>query len=271
VIAGRSEGKVQWAADYINAECRKSGGNGEARAMLIDLESFDSVLGFAVEFGLLYDKLDVLICNAGIMNARYHLTENGYESHFQVNYLSQFLLVRLMLPYLRESSDARLISVTSKMGEKAESKTISGLESIATTEKKHYASLSSYRESKFAQMLMTRHLNQLYNKFLFTAAVHPGFVNTDLFYRRLPKGSRVLFKPLEWVGYVSGILKTPYKGADTTIWLAAESDPLPSGEYWYERQQRKWPPAAMNDQLASQLWDWSGQQVEPFLGEDTIS
>jgi len=267
IVAGRSEGKISWAANAINEECHDSAGAGSARAMHIDLASFDSVLGFAVEFGLTYDKLDILVCNAGIMNGKYNITENGFESHFQVNYLSHYLLVRLMLPYLRESLEPRLISVTSMMGEKAASRKISDFERIAQVDKSDFSALSSYRESKFAQMLMTRYMNSAHNDFLFTAAVHPGFVNTDLFYRRVPDGSRPLIKPFEWMGYVLGILKTPYKGADTTIWLAAENDPLPSGEYWYERKTRAWNVAALNNKLAADLWEWSSEQVDTFLDE----
>ncbi len=267
VIAGRSEGKIRWAANYINNECDKSSGAGSAFPMLVDLSSFDSILSFAVEFGLLYDRLDVLVCNAGIMNARYRVTENEYESHFQINYLSHYLLTRLMLPYLRESPIARLINVTSMMGEKASSSSVNDFEKIAHIGKDKYSSLRSYRESKFAQMLMTRYLDKLYSDFLFTAAVHPGFVNTDLFYRRIPDASRPLIKPFEWLGYVLGVLKTPYKGADSTIWLAAEKDDLPSGKYWRERKIRTWKGPVLDDQLAQDLWNWSGTQVKDFLGD----
>ncbi|MEJ2003569.1 MAG: hypothetical protein P8X57_01070, partial [Cyclobacteriaceae bacterium] len=136
-----------------------------------------------------------------------------------------------------------------------------------TADKSEFSALSSYRESKFAQMLMTRHLDKLHGDFLFTAAVHPGFVNSDLFYRRMPDGSRMLLKPIEWIGYIFGILKTPYKGADTSIWLSAEKEPIPSGKYWSERREREWPKAVENDTLSTELWDWSGKKVASFLGE----
>ena len=68
------------------------------------------------------------------------------------------------------------------------------------------------------------------------------------------------------MGYVTGTLKTPYKGADTTIWLSAEEEPLPSGNYGIDRKQKKWFDHALNDQLAADLWDWSNEQVREFLG-----
>ncbi len=266
ILTGRLDAKIDWAAKTINAMCEESGTSGRAIPMLLDLSSFDSVLQFAIDFGLKYDKLDVLVCNAGVMNAPYSRTENNYELQFQVNYLSHYLLTRLMMPYLRDSNYPRLIQVTSMLGEKGKSSSVEMFEQIAKVPKEKYSSIQSYRESKLAQMLLTRHLNKLYREFLFTAAVHPGIVNSDLFYRRVPKVAKTLLKPVAWLGYVSGTLKTPYDGADTSIWLAAEPSPLPSGKYWYERKQRAWGHHALDDGLASDLWEWSGRQVSGFLG-----
>ncbi|MCA6073848.1 SDR family NAD(P)-dependent oxidoreductase [Fulvivirga sedimenti] len=266
ILTGRFEGKIDWASSTINAMCEESGATGKAFPMLLDLASFDSVLQFAIDFGLKYDRLDVLLCNAGVMNAPYTITENGFELQFQVNYLSHYLLTRLMMPYLQDADSPRLIQVTSMLGERAKSGSLKMFSEIAKVSKDQYSPLQSYKESKLAQMLLTRYINRIYREFLFTAAVHPGVVNSDLFYRRVPKIAKSLLKPVAWLGYVSGTLKTPYDGADTSIWLAAEKEPLPSGKYWYERKTRPWSEYALDDNLAADLWDWSGEQVRTFLG-----
>jgi NAD(P)-dependent dehydrogenase (short-subunit alcohol dehydrogenase family) len=264
VATGRDEMKLQDAALAINTLCEQAGTDGVCRTMLLDLESFASVSHFAYEFGLIYDHVDVLICNAGIMNGLYRITENGYEAHFQVNYLSHHLLCRLMLPYLGESSRPRIIQVTSTSGVKGASEQLDNFIKISQVKKSDFSGLSSYRESKLAQMLLTRYMHTYLGASIFTAAANPGVVNSDLFYRQVPRIVKSLIKPLVWVGYVTDKLKSPTEGADTTIWLAATEDNVPGGRYWKDRAQVPWADSVMNDALAKSLWDWSGQITSEF-------
>ena len=264
VATGRDELKLQDAALAINTLCEQAGTDGVCRTMLLDLESFASVSHFVYEFGLIYDHVDVLICNAGIMNGLYRITENGFESHFQVNYLSHHLLCRLMIPYLQESPRPRIIHVASTSGEKGVSQRIEDFKNISIVEKSAFSGLSSYRESKLAQMLMTRYMHTYLGASIFTAAANPGVVNSDLFYRQVPRIIKTLIKPVVWFGYVTGKLKSPTEGADTTIWLSATEDSIPGGRYWKDRAQVPWTDAVMNDKLSKELWDWSGQAVSDF-------
>ena len=264
IATGRDEMKVQDAALAINTLCEQAGTDGLCRTMLLDLESFASVSHFAYEFGLIYDHVDVLICNAGIMNGLYRVTENGFESHFQVNYLSHHLLCRLMIPYLRESSRPRIINVSSTSGEKGISKRLDDFKTISTVPKSDFSGLSSYRESKLAQMLMTRYMHTYLGASIFTAAANPGVVNSDLFYRQVPRIIKTLIKPVVWVGYVTDKLKSPTEGADTTIWLAATEESLPGGRYWKDRTQLPWTDLVMDDELSKALWEWSGRVTSDF-------
>ncbi|MFB3111840.1 MAG: SDR family NAD(P)-dependent oxidoreductase [Gemmatimonadales bacterium] len=90
-------------------------GKGSARFYAADFASFDQVRDFAQAILRDYDRLDVLVNNAGIgstPNERL-LSEDGHEYRFQVNYLSGFLLTRILMPRLLASTPSRIVNVSS--------------------------------------------------------------------------------------------------------------------------------------------------------------
>ena len=86
-------------------------GRGSARLYLADLASFDEVRSLAWAIRRDYDRIDVLINNARIwLEGPRQLSDDGNELHFQVNYLSSFLLTRELLPLLRRSAPYCLVA-----------------------------------------------------------------------------------------------------------------------------------------------------------------
>jgi retinol dehydrogenase 12 len=83
------------------------------RAMNCDLSSFDSVRRFAHEYNRDENRLDVLICNAGLAWSPYLVTKDGYNSVVQSNYLGHFLLTNLLLDKLKMSRPSRIVNVSS--------------------------------------------------------------------------------------------------------------------------------------------------------------
>ncbi|CAK9302221.1 unnamed protein product [Gordionus sp. m RMFG-2023] len=79
----------------------------------IELASFHSVRAFANDINKEYEKIDVLINNAGIMMHPNKFTEDDFEIHFAVNYLAHFLLSLLLLKPLIKSNNGRIINMTS--------------------------------------------------------------------------------------------------------------------------------------------------------------
>lgn len=80
--------------------------------MLLDLGSFESIARFVKAFRAKNMRLDVLILNAGIMHTEFSTTTEGFESHFGVNYLGHYLLVKLLMPVLL-ASNTRVVIITS--------------------------------------------------------------------------------------------------------------------------------------------------------------
>jgi NAD(P)-dependent dehydrogenase (short-subunit alcohol dehydrogenase family) len=83
-------------------------------SLVLDLTSFASVRAFAAAFLKLQLPLHYLFNNAGIMMCPYAKGVDGFESQFQTNHLSHFLLTTLLLPVLQASAPARVICVSSK-------------------------------------------------------------------------------------------------------------------------------------------------------------
>jgi len=84
----------------------------------MDLASLRSVRD-AVAKTFTHDRLDVLMCNAGIMAAPPGLSADGYEVQFATNHLGHAMVVRQLLPVLlrtarQPGSDVRLLSLTSE-------------------------------------------------------------------------------------------------------------------------------------------------------------
>lgn len=81
-------------------------------AKYLDLRSFDNVKRFVKDFMNEYERLDILINNAGIIFHPNEKTIDGFEIHLQVNYLSHFLLTHLLINHLKKSHNGRIINVS---------------------------------------------------------------------------------------------------------------------------------------------------------------
>ena len=124
------------------------------------------------------ERIDILVNNAGIgsgpdKNHR-HLSEDGYELRFAVNYLAGFLLTYLLLPRLVESGPARIVNVSS-LGQQA-----IDFEDVMLA--RGYNGMRAYCQSKLAQIMFTIDLSKELDRHRVTAnALHPAtYMNTTM-------------------------------------------------------------------------------------------
>merc|ERR1719379_1462652 len=81
----------------------------------LDNARLTSVKDFAAAFMKQFSTLHALVLNAGVgyVKREDRETEDGFETHFQVNYLAHFLLTQLLLPVLKKTPGSRVVALSS--------------------------------------------------------------------------------------------------------------------------------------------------------------
>jgi NAD(P)-dependent dehydrogenase (short-subunit alcohol dehydrogenase family) len=154
-------------------------GVGSARFYRADFASLDDVRELAQSVLRDYDRLDLLVNNAGIwLEGGRVLSQDGHEMHFQVNYLAGFLLTRSLLPLLRSSAPSRIVNVASLAQNPMDFNNLM-LE-------QGYTDGRAYGQSKLAQILMTVDMaEELDGSGVTIAALHPAtYMGTNMVLER---------------------------------------------------------------------------------------
>jgi len=141
-------------AREVVADIARSGGVAEFYPA--DLASLADVRALAAVVAQDHDRLDILINNAGIGTRtggpQRRTSADGYELRFAVNYLSGFLLTRLLLPLVRSSAPARIVNVASAGQAPIDFDDVMLMRS--------YDGAQAYMQSKLAQVMFTIDLAQ---------------------------------------------------------------------------------------------------------------
>jgi NAD(P)-dependent dehydrogenase (short-subunit alcohol dehydrogenase family) len=220
----------------VSIEIERRGGSAEV--LPIDLSSFASVRDAAAGFTASHDRLDVLINNAGTAVARRVVTADGHERTWETNFLSAFLLTRLLIPALRRAEKPRIVNVGSD-AHRAGRLDWNDLELA-----KGYGGYRAYANTKLALALFTRELARR-EPGIAVHVVHPGAVATNI-WRPLPA-------PARWL--IAALLRSSESGAAPVVRLA--TDPAledATGLYFSRFREARLAPAARRDDDAARLW-----------------
>ena len=120
------------------------------------------------------NKLEVLINNAGCVRSWYTTTEEGYEQQFALNHLASFLLTYRLLPQLRRA-EGRVIMT----GSESHKHMRMHWNDVMLT--RGYNPLTAYKQSKLANILFAKGLNERYlGDGITSYVVDPGLVCTEI-------------------------------------------------------------------------------------------
>ncbi|XGW04307.1 hypothetical protein V3C99_015458 [Haemonchus contortus] len=222
----------------------------------LDLAVLSSVRDFVKEFCKEVPRLDILICNAGVLCVpTFTKTVDGFEKTWQCNYLGHFLLTQLLLPLISKSCDGRIINISSVLYEFADSVSFDVVNDPA-----RYGGMMAYSRSKLAQIMYTKYLAKLLeqeNSPITVTVCHPGSVDTNILKESGFQWVRVVFRPLMWF-----VLKTKDDGAQMPLYLALSEKLLNSnGQYFRDFAIREAKAKCWQEDSCKKLFEESLQAV----------
>lgn len=244
IVHGRSAEKL----DTTQKAIREVSGNDEIYTLRADLSLMADVRRMADSFCASFDRLDVLVNNAGAYIQEFKLTPDGYEQTFALNHLSYFLLTHLLLDMLKDAPSARVINVASDAHRIGALKT----DNLG----KNGSGFGMYGQSKLMNVMFTYALaRRLEGTRVTSNAMHPGFVATGFGKNNNPiiAAAMMLMRPIQ---------KTPEQGADTVVYLA--SSPEVEGQtaqYWVNRRSVRSSKESYDEQMQEYLWSFSERSV----------
>lgn len=246
-LVARNAQKGERVARELRQEC----GNEEIFFKQADLSLQRDVRRVARDVAEAYDRIDVLINNAGAIFWKPQKTAEGIEKTFALNHLNYFLLTNLLLDRLRAAPRARIVNVASgaHVGARLD---FDDLE-CAEVYKSFRGGWTAYQRSKLANIMFTDALSRrLAGESVTANSLHPGFVKT-----RFGKDNGGWFSMLLGVGMMASAISVE-KGAETPIYLATdESVKTVSGKYFYKCAEKKPSPPARVEADQERLWEIS--------------
>lgn len=215
VIPARDMAKGESAAGQIRAAT----GNEKIDVMELDLGSMDSIRAFADAFLARYDRIDLLINNAGVMACPYGETADGLEMQFGTNHIGHFLMTNLLMPAILaggESGGGRIVNLSSR-GHHLDTVHFDDLK----FEQREYDKWASYGQAKTANVMFSVGLEKrLAEKGVHALAVHPGGIQTNLGRHLTQEDIAFLRKRMEENAGEGAAFKSVEAGAATTCYAA---------------------------------------------------
>src|SRR5262245_21984876 len=248
VLVGRDPARIEAALSEVSTRS----GSRDVSALRCDFSSQAEIRRLAEAFRSGYERLDVLVNNAGGVNKARRVTADGLEATFAVNHLGYFLLTNLLTDLLVRSAPARVVTVAS-VGHRRGTLDFDDL----GFERGGYSIMKAYARSKLANVLFAAELaRRLAGTGVTSNSVHPGSVATNIW-----SGAPLWAKPIIQVLFRPFFISAEEGGARIVELAANPSLEGVSGKYFENGKLVEPAPLARDEALAKRLWDVSAAMV----------
>jgi NAD(P)-dependent dehydrogenase (short-subunit alcohol dehydrogenase family) len=224
-----------------------------------DLADWPSIVSAAAEVRALNTPIDMLICNAGIMELPELEQVYGVERQFVVNHLGHFILVNQLLDQVRAAAQGRVVVVSS--GRATGNAPAEGIQFDNLSGEQGYDPGKAYGQSKLANVLFSLELaERLDGETTTSNALRPGVIPTNLG-RHMPAWKPLLLKT---VGKV--FTKTIPQGAATTVYVATAPALADTSGHFFEDCNPILAGGYTEDRaMAKRLWAVSEELTADYL------
>lgn len=165
-------------ATTLKDEILKTNPKANIDIQFLDLTQLSSVKSFCESIILKYDRIDVLICNAGIMMCPFSKTSDGFEIQMGTNHLGHYALVGMLFPILKRTFNSRIV-ITSSLAHKQGKINFEDIH----WDKRKYKTIRAYGDSKLANLYfayeLIRKIKDTHDAPMVTIC-HPGWTKTEL-------------------------------------------------------------------------------------------
>ncbi len=262
VLVGRNPDKINTVVDQFKSDTY----NKNIHGLCADLSSQAQIRQLADDYHTQFNRLDVLINNAGGYFYQRQESVDGIELTFALNHLAYFMLTGLLIDMLmmtgQTTGDARIVNVSSE-AHRYKRKGIP-FDDLQTINK--YNAMKAYSLSKVANIMFTYELaRRLEGKPVTANVLHPGFVRTG-FTRNAHGVSQTIFSMI-----ARFFAQSAENGAKTSIYLATSDDVRgQSGQYYGKSKLVDSSETSLELEAQQRLWDISLQMtgLEDFLSVD---
>uniref|UniRef100_A0A7I5E5E4 Retinol dehydrogenase 14 n=1 Tax=Haemonchus contortus TaxID=6289 RepID=A0A7I5E5E4_HAECO len=263
ILTCRDEVRGRAALEAVQSQPGVNEGSpgGRLHLFTLDLTCYQSTLTFCHEIKQHFDRIDVLINNAGVMGLAFELSRNGIEMHFATNAFGHYVLVNNLLTLLEKSDDGRIVIVSSGLY-----KGVDHIPSIRQLMGEHdwdYQARFAYALSKLANCLHAVELakrltaNRCSTK---VYAIRPGFVGGTELGRETHWLLRTLASPVIWL-----FSKNLDQGIESIVHCAVtRNDELTSGALYHGCQEEPYGPMVTQENAAD-MWKMFRRMEELIL------
>ena len=238
-------------AELVRKDLMATTGSGKINLIECDLADLKQVKDAVKKVLTDFDRLDVLINNAGAIYPDRVLSNDGYEMTIAVNHLSHFLLTEGLLELIKNTPGSRIINVSSE-AHRSGNLDFDDL----MWEKRKFSPFKVYSDAKLCNLYFTYELASRLESFgIPVNALHPGVVRS---------GFGSLFGGV--IGFLYNLARPfmigPVKGAETSVYLASDDEVASvTSKYFKKKKPIASSPLSYDKDKARKLWEISEKLV----------